>query len=573
MNTILLNTIPLDGGKVIVKGGGAQLNNQAKTIEITENGTTEVTHDTGFTGLSKVTINTNVQGAVVAASANDVNFRDYDGTILHSYTKDEFLALSALPNLPTREGLICQEWNWSFEDAQEYVAEYGRLEVGATYITDDGKTRLYIRIAELGRMDVPLYFSQTVANGVTIDWGDGSATETLSGTGNVNTTHHYEDKGDYCITLEVAEGCTIKLGWGSSSYCVMGGNGNNGKVYCNMLQKVELGNGVAIIDNFAFNLCPLASVVIPKGITSIGTRAFGSCYSLASVVIPQGVTIIDGSAFYSCSSLASVAIPKVVTSFGTSVFYNCYSLAGVVIPQGSTSLSEICYNCFYLASVVIPQGIKKIDTNSFRSCYSLASVVIPESVISIGSSSFSSCFGMALYDFRASTSVPTLSNTNAFSNIPSDCKIVVPNKLYSEWIAATNWSTYASQIFKASDVFPSDEPEDEVIEYHFELEMDDIIGSSSGYVEGDYSEAYNKLSAFIINNTNADQDVVEGDVLSQNVNMTVNGDQVIRLRHYAEYNEVEFATDAPAPMGGGWDGNASGYIRAISLGYEKEGGF
>ena len=92
-------------------------------------------------------------GGATSALAKAVNFRDYDGTILHSYTKDEFLALTELPPLPTREGLICQEWNWDYADAVEYVTEYGVLEVGATYITDDGKTRLYIRIAAITHLE------------------------------------------------------------------------------------------------------------------------------------------------------------------------------------------------------------------------------------------------------------------------------------------------------------------------------------------------------------------------------------------------------------------------------------
>lgn len=182
-------------------------------------------------------IQSGVGGGSASVSPKAVNFRDYDGTILHSYTKEEFLALAELPELPTQEGLTCQEWNWTLADAQEYVAEYGVLEVGATYITDDGKTRLYIEIASQGRMDVPLYFQQTIANGVTIDWGDGSATETLSGTGNVNTTHKYADIGKYVITLDVAEGCVLSLGHGSSSYCVMGSTSNDSKVYCNIDRK------------------------------------------------------------------------------------------------------------------------------------------------------------------------------------------------------------------------------------------------------------------------------------------------------------------------------------------------
>lgn len=56
----------LDSGNVIIKkgegGGGVTINNQDKVVDITENGTTEVVADGGFTGLGKVTINTEVSG-------------------------------------------------------------------------------------------------------------------------------------------------------------------------------------------------------------------------------------------------------------------------------------------------------------------------------------------------------------------------------------------------------------------------------------------------------------------------------------------------------------------------------
>ena len=227
-------------------------------------------------------------------------------------------------------------------------------------VIGDGKTCLYIKIASPGRMTVPLYFTQTMPWSE-IDWGDGSAIETLSGIGKKNTSHTYADVGEYTISLNPSSGCTLGLGRNSSSYCVMGTTGNSGKVYCNMLQAVEIG----------------------KNVTSIVNNAFYGCSSLASVVIPQGVTSIGDYAFYNCNSLASVVIPSGVTSIGNNAFYNCY--------------------------------------------------------------------GMAYYDFRASKSVPTLSNTNAFKNIPSDCEIVVPDDLYDTWKAATNWSTHASKIVKASE--------------------------------------------------------------------------------------------------------------------------
>lgn len=298
-------------------------------------------------------------------------------------------------------------------NAQNFASEIASIETGGgdtptpdMPVIGDGKTYLYIKIAAPGRMTVPLYFSQTKANGVTIDWGDGSATQTLSGTGNVNITHTYADIGKYTISLNPSSGCTLGLGHGSNSYCVMGSTGNAGRVYCNMLKAVEIGNNV----------------------TSIGRFTFSYCYSLANVVIPNSVTSISNNAFSYCYSLSSIVIPDSVTSIGTGAFNFCYSLANIFIPDSITSIGK----------------------SAFYYCHSLTIIVIPKNVTSIGNDTFFSCYGMAYYDFRASTAVPTLSSTSVFEYIPSDCKIVVPDGLYDEWIAATNWSTYASQIVKAS---------------------------------------------------------------------------------------------------------------------------
>lgn len=265
-----------------------------------------------------------------SANWNDVTFIDYDGSVLYSYSLAEAQALTGLPALPSHDGLVCQGWNWTLEAIK---ALNRPVTVGAMYITDDGATRLHIRIATVGRMTVPLYIGQTVANGVSIDWGDGSTTQTLSGTENVNTSHTYADLGDYVISLMPQDGCKLSFGDGSSSYCVMGSTGNNGRVYCNMLQDVSIG----------------------KNVTSIKGYAFASCYSLASITIPDGVTSIEGYAFYNC-------------------------------------------------------------------------------------------YGMRYYDFSACTAIPSLSDKNAFSNIPSDCKLLIPSALYNRWKAATNWTTYASKM-------------------------------------------------------------------------------------------------------------------------------
>ena len=361
------------------------------------------------------------------ATAKAVNFRDYDGTILYSYTVEEAAALTELPPLPEHSGLVCQGWNWTLDG----IKAMGRaVEVGAMYITDDGKTRIYIHLED-GRTSPML---GCCPNGtVTVDWGDGTEPDTLTGT-SISTvqwtpTHEYSAPGDYVIKLTV-DGSVGFTGSGSSNQfsCLLryssGGDGRN-KVYQNAIQKVEIGDGVTSIGARAFYSCfSLSSIVIPDGVTSIDTQAlFMWCYSLPSVTIPNGVTSIDNQAFHSCYSLSSVTIPNGVTSLGTQAFYNCYSLSSVTIPNGVTS----------------------IGTQAFYGC-TLSSVVIPDGVTSINSKTFYNCTGVRYYDFTRHTTVPTLSNTDAFNGIAADCEIRVPAALADEWKAATNWATYANYI-------------------------------------------------------------------------------------------------------------------------------
>jgi len=91
-----------------------------------------------------------IAGGGSEAEWKDVNFIDYDGKNLYSYTAQEALNLSALPELPNRssEGLTCQEWNYTLEEVKANVNSCGKCTVGATYTTTDGKTHLFITIRD-----------------------------------------------------------------------------------------------------------------------------------------------------------------------------------------------------------------------------------------------------------------------------------------------------------------------------------------------------------------------------------------------------------------------------------------
>ena len=287
-------------------GGGAVV----QPLSVTTNGT--YTAPSGVDGYSPVTVNVSGGGGGEAVSRSDVNFYDYDGTLLYSFTTAEVNDSGfTMPSNPSHTGLTAQGWNWTLAQLRTQLTAMPTqaVDVGQMYITDDGKTRLYCRFEE-GRLHP--YLGIGLNGTVVIDWGDGSATSTLTGTSLTDAQvadHVYASGGDYVITLTVTSGSALILGNSSTTYLLRKANNttqNIHRVYSNALVKVQLGTDIGI-----------------------GNYAFYNCYSLASITIPSGVTSIGNSAFYNCYSLASITIPSGVTSIGTYAFSNDYGLGEI----------------------------------------------------------------------------------------------------------------------------------------------------------------------------------------------------------------------------------------------------
>ena len=223
------------------------------------------------------------------------------------------------------------------------------------------------------------------------------------------------------------DGCLIEIGtktlvWGNYD-CIIPSDGS-----------------VTAIGEFAFaEREKLTGIVIPEGVTSIGSYAFAVCTNIESFVyngteedwkkVSKGSQWKNGCTFtvtftkesepntgsqgleftlnsdgnsYSVTGIGTctdtdIIIPTTyndlpVTSIGDSAFENCSKLTSINIPNGVISIgSHAFFNCLKLTSVNIPNSVTSIGDYAFVFCESLIGINIPNSVTSIGIQAFGYC--------------------------------------------------------------------------------------------------------------------------------------------------------------------------------------
>ena len=426
----------------------------------------------------------------------DIRFYDYDGTLLYSYTIEEAQALKELPPLPSHEGLICQEWNWDYEDV---IALDRPMDIGATYITDDGKTRLYIRITTSKNIDINI--SQNVEAGVSIDWGDGGALETFPYVASERKiTHKYSKSGKYLITFTPLENCQFSIGSvaskASNIECEELYIGKNVTKLLALrgwasLKYVTIPNNVISWTSPMFYECySLRQITLPKNVTQMSGTFAGNCFSLRSVSFPANAkgeagyiadrcylitrltfskpmkfltgsasyTSIDkfvfpigseipGSAFAFNDVIPNIDCTGVTSMSGNGIFEKCRNLKYAILPRYLEALGDSTFiYCSTLKTVVFPENLLSLPRNMCLQTGLMESFVCPPTIINVSYGAFYASGISTFYDFTACIQVPTLENTNAFQSIPSTCEIRVPEDLYDDWVAATNWATYADRI-------------------------------------------------------------------------------------------------------------------------------
>ncbi|MBE6957981.1 MAG: leucine-rich repeat domain-containing protein [Ruminococcaceae bacterium] len=106
---------------------------------------------------------------------------------------------------------------------------------------------------------------------------------------------------------------------------------------------------------------PGGNVVIPEGVTKIGSKAFWGCESMTAVTIPEGVTSIDFGAFWECTGLKEITIPEGVTTIGEYAFTWCRNLTKIVLPKSIEMIDcgALAAGAEGVVEILVPKAVVK----------------------------------------------------------------------------------------------------------------------------------------------------------------------------------------------------------------------
>lgn len=402
---------------------------------------------------------------------DNVIFWDYDAEVVGIYSISEVLSWDnySIVNkkLKPHKGLVFTQWNLDLPTLQNYLETYQHpFDIGAMYEAEDGKAHFTINLVQDND-----YWGFATNGTATVDWGDGN-TETLTDT-NVKS-HTYALKGIYNVTIETSA-TTFGWGIGQGRKCI--GTAIFPKTMTGPITDLSTAETVG---------CFAENIIFPKSYNNIGQNYFGTAYYAKIYITPNKLQRMPNQ-WYNCKVMCGntwviwqsntgtylYALKRfaiIADSTSTSVYTNYLNYSREVVAVYcdnfvQTSYSPMCYgmqntvvslppklnfanniakynNCFKLEHIIdFYERVGKwtnLNNAMFSSCGKLKTPLKFDAVTSIAASCFAQCVALPEIDFSNQTVVPTLANINAFTNC--NANILIPDALFDEWVASTNWS-------------------------------------------------------------------------------------------------------------------------------------
>lgn len=122
-------------------------------------------------------------------------------------------------------------------------------------------------------------------------------------------------------------------------------------------------------------------VVVPEGVTTIGSKAFSKKTTLTKLVLPSSVDTIKGRAYKMCTNLVSINVPVGVEEIREGTFENCNSLTSIRLPYSIKYIGGRAFaNCKKLERINVPDSAMEIKPTAFTGCNGLKEFILPENV-------------------------------------------------------------------------------------------------------------------------------------------------------------------------------------------------
>ena len=166
-----------------------------------------------------------------------------------------------------------------------------------------------------------------------------------------------------------------------------------------------------------------AEIVIPEGVTEIGSSAFSDHEEIVSVDFPSSLEVVGAGAFRGCAGITELDLPEGLRELGSQAFGDIPGLGRVYVPASLETASQPFYlaasddasaagievefapgvarvvddlflNARGLREIELPETVTEIGTLAFSGS-GLASVSMPDGVAEIGASAFSGCSSTA----------------------------------------------------------------------------------------------------------------------------------------------------------------------------------
>ena len=181
----------------------------------------------------------------------------------------------------------------------------------------------------------------------------------------------------------------------------------------------------------------LTELVIPEGVTEVGSNAFVGCPSLRSVTLPNSLKMVGEGAFKE-SSIEQVTFSKATTAIEKEAFAHCRSLREIDFCEGLTSIGESAFRGCDIRTVVIPNSVTTLLAGAFAECKNLSTVELGLGITEIGNKAFGGCHSITTLTLGGNALAIIDDSVGCFDNVLNltlikgkEPFVATPNNIFS----------------------------------------------------------------------------------------------------------------------------------------------